>query len=93
MHDKIEVYDPKIEEVLDRTRRIETRLMRLAELLGLDPSKRVRIQYDKDAKALILGGSDASIGNILDKLENEGVKGDVMLMVGERWVATIRKPT
>jgi len=83
------------EELLNRVRRIETRLMRLAEMMGLDPSNKVRATYRKEDNTIEIGGLDVSVANLLDMLRREGISHPVRLAVGGKWVAmfaTIEEP-
>ena len=75
------------EELLNRVRRIETRLMRLAEMMGLDPSNKVRATYRKEDNTIEIGGLDVSVANLLDMLRREGISHPVRLAVGGKWVA------
>jgi len=82
-------------ELLNRVRRIETRLMRLAEMMGLDPSNKVRATYRKEDNTIEIGGLDVSVANLLDMLRREGISHPVRLAVGGKWVAmftTIEEP-
>ena len=77
------------EELLQRVKRIETRLMRMAEMMGLDPSNKVRAVYNRATNTIEIGGMDVSIANLLDIARKEGISGAVNLAVGGKVVATL----
>jgi hypothetical protein len=74
-------YSSEAHEVLQRARRIETRLMKLCNFLGLDPARdRDRVIVKKlTPLTLDLSGLDVSIGDLLDTCRRESITHTVMV--------------
>ena len=67
-------------EILDRARRIETRLVRLCTALNVDPTKdkvRVAAVQCETGKGISISGLDVSYGDLLDFCRKSGIKGAV----------------
>ena len=76
-----EQYENDHEEILKRVRRIETRQMKMAEHLGLDPTKgRDRITQVANAPIVLdVSGLDVSIGDLVDFCRKSGITRTVLL--------------
>jgi hypothetical protein len=68
-------YSDDKHEMLQRTRRIETRLMKLCNFLGLDPSRdRDRVIVKRlTPLTLDIAGLDVSLGDLLDACRKAGI--------------------
>jgi hypothetical protein len=73
--------DNKLDELVERTRRIETRLMRVALHLGCDPTEKKRIMQVEDGTrtAIEIAGLDVSIGDILAYCKKTDIRSTVEL--------------
>jgi hypothetical protein len=67
-----------VQEILDRARRIETRLMRLCAAMGVDPTRdkaRVTTLRLTPDQVLDVTGLDVSFGDILAFCRKSGIRG------------------
>ena len=74
-------YDSEEHEVLQRTRRIETRLMKLCVHMGFDPTRdRDRVVVKRlHPLTLDLAGMDVSLGDLLDACRKSGITQAVLV--------------
>lgn len=72
-------YENTDDEVLQRTRRIETRLMKLCAFLGFDPGRdRDRVIVESESPVVLdISGLDVSLGDLFDACRKSGISGPV----------------
>ena len=73
-------YNETLQEIMQRTRRIETRLVRLCLHTGLDPTDGKRMeQTNADPPIVAVHGLDASFSDCLQFCRTSGISGIVTL--------------
>jgi hypothetical protein len=75
-------------EVLQRVRRIETRLMRLCIYLGLDPTDRERCKI-VEGNTIEVEGYDVSIGDCLRYASKSGLRGTFIVKCRDVHLGTL----
>jgi hypothetical protein len=86
-----DVLDTAVKEILDRMRRVETRLTKLIELQGFDThGDKPKLIWEAGDAKLILPSPSCTLKSILDALPKRA-NPDVQLMMGEEILAVIRR--
>ncbi len=81
-----------LRELLERTRRIETRQYRHAELQGFDISEtgdRARVRFDTRFNIVIIETIEVKISTVVRLLRELGVKGEVKVYKDSTYVMTV----
>lgn len=82
--------DNRLDEVVERTRRIETRLMRVALHLGCDPTDKKRVSHAEGTPpAVEVAGLDVSIGDILAYCNKVDIRSTVELRMRGKSIALL----
>src|SRR5574337_292792 len=95
MSEPSQEYRDPLDEIVKRARRMETRLMRIATGLGLDPAR------DKDRVAITsvapfvleLTGMDVSIGDLVDRCRKSGISQPALIRYKGRVLGTFHYQT
>jgi len=82
---KSQEYRDAQDEVLQGVRRIEARLMKLAEAIGIDPTGRRdrMIQVTLDPRTFQITGLGLSVSDLVDFFQSVGVIDTVLLQYGK----------
>lgn len=81
-----------LQELLERTRRIETRQYRHAELQGFDISEtgdRKRVRFDARFNLVVVETIEVKISTVVRLLRELGVKGEVKVYKDSTYVMTV----
>lgn len=82
------INDALLQEIQQRTRRTETRLMRLCDYMGIDPTNKIRCILANDG-TIALNAMDVGIGECLRFAKEKGILGVITLTYAGAAVGTL----